>query len=143
MRYLWAKRLAKACGDNVMIGPSVYIDHWENISIGTNVNIHRWCYLDGNGGIEIQDNVSIAHSSSILSFDHTYEDPSLPIKYNPLQMKPVVISGDVWIGCGVRILAGAAIASRSIVGAGAVVASGNYEPGILLGVPAKVKKSIT
>jgi acetyltransferase-like isoleucine patch superfamily enzyme len=142
LRYLYAKRLAKRCADNVRLGPGCTILYWENLELGTNVNIHVGTYIDALGGVQIRDDVSIAHSSSVLSFEHTWADESQPIKYNPLAKQPVVIGPDAWIGCGVRVLAGAQIGARTVVAAGAVVTAGEYERGVYAGVPAKLKKSI-
>ena len=69
----------------------------------------------------IKDNVSIAHSVSILTTNHTWDNLDKPIKYNLETFKKVVIEKDVWIGCGCRILSGVKINNRSIVAAGAVV----------------------
>lgn len=137
LRYAYAKRLCRQCGDLVQIGPGVAVYHWEHLSIGDNVNIHRQCYVDALGSIEIGDNVSIAHATSLLSFDHSWSDRSRPIKYNPLIERPITIGSDVWVGCGVRILSGASLAPRTIIAAGAVVTQGIYSSGIYGGVPAK------
>jgi acetyltransferase-like isoleucine patch superfamily enzyme len=142
-RYIFAKRLAKSCGDNVMIGPNCTILNWSNLSIGSNVTLHVGGYIDALGGIYIGDNVSIAHACSLVAFEHGWADANTPIKYNPLIEKPIHIADDVWIGCGVRILAGAEIATRSIIAAGAVVIGRTYESGIHAGVPAKLRKTLS
>lgn len=142
IRYIILKSLCSECGDNVHIGTNVRILNWGNLKVGDNVSIHDNCYIDAFGGLEIGDNVSIAHDSSILTFDHTWEDESMPIKYNKSKVGPVVIHDDVWIGCGVRVLSGAIINQRTIVAAGAVL-NKNYPSKVLLaGVPAKVVKHI-
>ena len=38
------------------------------------------CYIDASGGIVINNDVSIAHSSTILSTSHKWQDKSIPIK---------------------------------------------------------------
>jgi acetyltransferase-like isoleucine patch superfamily enzyme len=48
-------------------------------------------------------------------------DSNLPIRDNPVKFAHVMIENDVWIGCGVRILSGIIIESRSAVAAGALV----------------------
>lgn len=141
-RYVFAKRLAKKIGDNVFIGRSVEIKNWQRLEVGSNVSIHKDCYLDALGGLVIGNDVSIAHASSILTFDHTWEDSSLPIRSNSCVLKKVIISNDVWIGCGCRILSGVTIESRVVMAAGSVV-SRDVSNGVLVaGVPAKVIKSI-
>ena len=142
IRYVWIKRLCRSCGSNVMIGRHVDIRNWSGLSLGSNVTIHGGCYLDAIGGIEVLSDVSIAHATSILSFEHSFDDTQIPIKDQPLKMAPVSIGPDVWIGAGVRILAGALIGRRSVVAAGAVVKRGEIAGGVYGGVPAKLLKSI-
>ncbi len=142
LRYVLIRNLAKDCGDNVSIHPGVYLFNLQNMKFGDNVSIHPMCYLDAAGEILIGDNVSIAHSTSILSTNHTWDNIDLPIKYNKETFSKVVINSDVWIGCGVRILAGVTIASRSVVAAGAVVTK-SVEPNSLIGgIPGRKIKEI-
>ena len=142
IRYVFAKRLCKDCGANVLIGPGVFVDHWHNLSFGENVTLHRNCYVDARGGIEIGDNVSIAHATSLLAFDHSWDNAELPIKYNELICYPIHIDDDVWLGCGVRVLAGATITSRTVVAANAVVTRGEIGGGIYGGVPANLIREL-
>ena len=142
VRYICIRRLAASCGSNVAIFPHVTLKRIEHLHIGSNVSIHTMCYVDAMGGIEIGDNVSIAHQSSLVSFDHTYSDMSTPIKYNRVEKGKIVIEGDVWIGCGCRILQGVTIRSRSIIAAGAVVTKDVDAHSLYGGVPAKKLKNI-
>ena len=112
------------------------------ISFGDNVSVHPFCYLEGSGGIEIGNDVSLAHNTSILSVNHTWENYEMPIKYNPIDHTPVKICDDVWVGCGCRIMAGITINSRSIIAAGAVVTKDVESNSIVGGVPAKKIKKI-
>lgn len=141
-RYVVAKNLAKNCGDVVYIGPYVEIRNWRNLEIGSNVSIHRGCYVDAAGEIFIGNDVSIAHGTSILSSDHRWEDSSIPIRDNPVKLAKVCIMSDVWIGCGSRILSGVSIGPQSIIAAGAVVTRNVSSNSIVGGVPAKHIKNI-
>lgn len=142
IRYAIARSSAKACGEVVYIGPYVEIRHWDCLQLGSNVSLHRGCYIDAAGGISIGNDVSVAHGSSILSSSHRWEDPALPIRDNPVRLAETHVSDDVWIGCGCRILAGVSIGPRSVVAAGAVV-TGDVAPGTLVGgVPARLLKTI-
>jgi acetyltransferase-like isoleucine patch superfamily enzyme len=142
LRYCLLRKLAHRCGDNVLIGRSVELRYPERLSIGSNVSIHKQCYVDAYGGLTIEDEVSIAHQTSIVSFQHTWSDESLTIRDNPVTGAAIAIGRDVWIGCGCRILAGASIGSRSVVAAGAVVTKSVPAGMLAVGVPARVVKSI-
>ena len=132
IRYILFKTLCKYCGDNVYIGRWCSFKNIKQLVIGNNVSIHDYCYLDAQGSINIGSEVSIAHNSTILSFEHTFLDPLIPIKYQPLEFNKVIIYDDVWIGCGCRILSGVTINSRSIIGANSVVKN-EIGPGIYVG----------
>jgi acetyltransferase-like isoleucine patch superfamily enzyme len=141
IRYILVKNLAKKCGDNVVIKENVYISNIEKLELGDNISIHPMCYFECSGGLMIGNNVSIAHSSSILTSTHTYSNFNLPIKYNEILKKTVVIHDDVWIGCGVRILCGVHIDTRCIIGANSLVNKSVDSFSIYGGVPAKKIKS--
>lgn len=143
LRYLLIAKRLKKCGTKVYFGNSVYIESPHKLSLGKNISIHHQCTLICSGEIEIHDDVSIAHSSSIVSTNHTWQDLNVAIKYNPVVGEKITIQNDVWIGCGVRILAGVIIPSRSIIAAGAVVTKKLTDTGSLYGgIPAKKIRDI-
>ena len=142
IRYLCIKKIAMKCGTNIAVFPRCELKHIEKMSFGDNVSIHTMCYIDAIGGVSIGNNVSIAHASSLVSFNHTYDDPTKPIKYNPSVYGKIVINDDVWIGCGCRILAGVEISKRVVIAAGAVVNKNVDGNSLYAGVPAKKIKSI-
>ena len=142
IRFACFKALAAECGDNVAIFRNVTLKHVDRMHVGSNVSIHTQCYLDALGDIFIGDNVSIAHSSSLVTFDHSYKDNDVPIKYNKVEKGKIVIEDDVWIGCGCRILQGVTISSRCIIAAGAVVNKDTLSHHIYGGVPARIIKQI-
>ncbi|MDX5476031.1 MAG: acyltransferase [Bacillaceae bacterium] len=142
LRYLFLTKNAKRCGDNIFIGRNVTLKNINNIVFGSNVSIHAYNYLDGSGGITIGNNVSIANHTSLISFNHGWDDPNLPIKYNPTSKEKIQIENDVWIGSGCRILSGVHIRSRTVIAAGAVVTADVNTHTIVGGVPAKIIKNI-
>lgn len=142
LRYVLLSRLCKSCGDNVYIGKNVTLKNTFNLVIGSNVSIHANCYIDASGGIDIGDNVSIAHNSSIISFEHTWDNLQVPIKYNPTRLDKIIICEDIWIGCGVRVLAGSKVNTRVIVAAGSVVKGELDEKSIYAGVPCRKIKDL-
>lgn len=119
----------------------VYIQGLEGLTLGDDVSINRGCNLSAAGGLVIGNHVSIAHSTSILTAEHGFSDPTTPIKEQPVAFAPVAIGDDVWIGARVCILAGVSLPTGTIVAAGAVVNRAVAEPNCTIGgVPAKVLK---
>ena len=128
--------------ENVFIGKDVAIIHPERLTLGNNISIHRHCYLDCSGNITIGDDVSIAHDCSIISFNHSYDDSTKPIRLQPMKYAPVKIGNNCWLGCKAVILPNVTIADGSIVAAGAIVTKSVASGVICGGNPARVIKNI-
>jgi acetyltransferase-like isoleucine patch superfamily enzyme len=141
-RYLYLKKYCKKVGENVFIGKSVNLKNVQNLTLGSHVSIHSYNYIDAYGGITINDNVSIANHCTFISSDHTWEDINIPIKYNKILKKPIIIHEDVWIAAGCRILGNVTISSRTVVGAGAVVNKNLETNSLYVGVPARKIKTL-
>lgn len=111
------------------------------IEIGTRCSINPFCILLGYGGITIGNNVRIAAHTSIISFNHIFDDPDKSIISQGNSMKGIRIEDDVWIGTGVRILDGVTIGEKSIIGAGAIVTKSVPPGSVAVGNPARILKS--
>jgi len=142
IRYILLRNVCEHCGSNVSVYENVYIIDPHCLSLGNNVSIHPMCYLDAAGGLKIGNNVSIAHNTSILTPNHTWLNNDMPIKYNSMELKEIIICNDVWISCGCRIMPGVTIESRSIIAAGAVVTKDVPNNTIVAGIPARSIKKI-
>jgi acetyltransferase-like isoleucine patch superfamily enzyme len=138
LRYVILSRKFKLCGNGVYIGPYVSIDDPGCVSLGSNVSIHNGCTFLAKGGIEIGDNVAIAHGVSIVTGNHSWDDEAVPIKYNPVVLGRVTIANDCWLGCGVRVLAGVSLGERTIAAANSVLTKGQDGKCVVAGVPAKI-----
>ena len=141
LRYALLKSIAKYVGSNVRISEDVYILNADNISFGSNVSIWPMTYIEGSGIVIIGNDVSIAHSVTIMSEEHKYEKRDVPIKDQGKVFSPVIIEDNVWIGAKAIILSGVTIGAGSIVGAGAVVTKDVPRNSIVAGVPAKTIKT--
>lgn len=140
IRYILLKTLLKSCGDNVSIHKNVVLLGMDNLEIADNVSIHPFCYIDGTGGLKIGHDISIAHSSTILSTEHIYSNLEIPIKDQGIKSIPTLLEGNIWVACGVRILAGSHISNGVIIASGAVV-KGYLEPNTIYGgIPARFIK---
>lgn len=142
LRYIIVKRKLAGCGSKVYIGPWVYIDLLNKVTLGSGVSIHQRCNILAGGGVSIGDDVAIAHDSTLVSGNHTWADQGSVIKRNPVLLAPIVIESDVWIGCGVRVLAGVVIKSRCIVAAGSIVTRQLDSGSLYAGIPAKKMKDL-
>ena len=112
----------------------------RGISIGKNVGINEWVFIDGYGGVCIGDNVLIAHGASIVSEDHGINDLEIPIRDQIKVAAKVTIGNDVWIGMGAKILKGVTVGKGAVVGAGAVVTRDIPEYAVVAGIPARIIK---
>ncbi|HTJ49193.1 MAG TPA: sugar O-acetyltransferase [Cyclobacteriaceae bacterium] len=115
-----------------------YTNFGRHIKIGKNVFINHACSFLDMGGITIEDDVQIAPRVNLVTENHPI-DPSTR-KY--LDLKPVVIKRNAWIGAGATILPGVTVGENSIIAAGAVVNKDVPPNTIVGGVPAKVIRTI-
>ncbi len=109
-----------------------------DIVIGSGLSLNPFSILySGTAGLKIGDNVRIAAHVVVIPENHIYEKLDVPIRFQGLSSKGIVIGSDVWIGAGVKILDGAVIGGGCVIGANAVV-RGNIPPNtVVAGVPAK------
>ncbi len=130
----------KSCGKGFLVKEGVIFKFPENIKIGNHVGISEYTLIDGDGGISIGNFVRIASHVSVISFEHNYQRTNAPIKFQGKTKKKVIIEDDVWIGSGVRVLAGVKIGKGSIIGANSVVTKTIPPLSIAIGLPARVIK---
>ncbi|HEY8515482.1 MAG TPA: DapH/DapD/GlmU-related protein [Candidatus Binatia bacterium] len=112
--------------------------HSYGIRIGRNYHINTGCLFDGRGGLTIGDNVLIGPNVVIVSSQHHWSDPSLPIIQQGHRSAPIVIGDDVWIGANSVVTPGVTIATGTVVGSGSVVTKSTEPYTIVAGVPARV-----
>lgn len=130
---LFARRIASS-----RIRDGVTVCFPEGLELGRNVSLNEHVHIIAFGGVSIGDNCRIAHQCSIISENHGFDRVDVPIYRQAKTPAKVVIEDDVWLGAGVRVLAGVTIGRGSVVGAGAVVTRDLPAFSIAVGVPAKV-----
>ena len=135
-------RLSEITGSQIDRSTIVFVPFYTNfgkhIAIGKNVFINHACSFLDMGGITIEDGVQIGPRVNLITENH----PVDPTKRKDLDLKPVLIKRNAWIGAGATILPGVTVGENSIVAAGALVNSDVPANTIVGGVPAKVIKSI-
>lgn len=128
-------------GNDVHIEEGCYIKAGiGNVVIHEGVRIHRFSLLAGYGGVEIGKNSLLANNVELLSSDHIFDDPTIPIRFQGTRMGRIVIGEDVWLGAYVIVLPGVKISNGSVVGAGSVVTKSIPGYSVAVGNPARVLK---
>ncbi len=106
--------------------------HIGKLEVGKDSTINFGCYLDNRRGINIGDNVGIAHNTKIYTLGHNIDSP-----YFETKGAPVVIENDVFVFANVLIMPGDTIHRGAIVLPGSVVTKDVEEFAVVGGNPAK------
>jgi len=104
-------------GANVFVGRNTYLGIWKPISIGDDTLIGAYCY--------------------IISGNHRFSKPDLPVRMQGYEGEPITIGRNVWLGAHVIVLPGVTIGDNAVVGAASVVTASVAEGEIWAGVPAR------
>lgn len=115
-------------GRNVNIGKNAIIicsgvlaNKGTGIVIGNNTAIGAQCFLGGQGGIEIGNDVIFGPGVRVFSENHNFKDPIVPIRLQGENRQGVKIGNNCWIGSGATILDGVNIANGCIIAANSIV----------------------
>ena len=92
------------------------------------------------GGLSIGDNCAIASHVVITTYRHLFSDKTMPIRDQEVELGPVAIEDDVWIGTHAIIMPGVRIGGGSVIAARAVVTKNVPPRSIAAGVPARIIK---
>ena len=116
----------------------IVADSWRpgrSIVIGNRVFLGRHCEFNICAKITIGNDALIASGCKFIDHDHGLA-PHMPMNRQPLDIRPITIESDVWIGAGAVILKGVTIGHGAVIGAGAVVTRSVPPCEIWAGVPA-------
>ena len=132
-----AKKVGKDC---------YYVDMivWLNgdqIELGDNIGFNYGCYVNGFGGLIIEDGSRLGPMTMIHTANHIIDNVDAGIDGQGWIKKPVHIERDVGVTMGVIILPGVRIGEGSLIGAGSVVTKDIPPYSIAVGNPCKVIKS--
>jgi len=127
-----------AVGDQCTVQDGALLNASEGfVHIGDRTWIGPFCVIYGNGGVRIGRDVMIAAHSCITSVGHRHDDLHIPMMAQGIEVGPVTVEDDVWIGMNCTILPGVTIGRGAIVAAGAVVRSDVPPFTVFGGVPAR------
>jgi len=91
------------------------------------------CYVQARNGIKIGNNLRMGPGVGLISANHDEEDYDMH-----LQIDPIIIGDNVWIGMNAVILPGITIGSNVMIGANSVVTRDIPSNVLAAGNPCKV-----
>jgi maltose O-acetyltransferase len=131
------KRLFRQCGTSVNIERNASFGSGVHLSVGSHSGLGRGARVQGP--VTIGDHVLMGPEVLILTANHEYRDPRLPIgEQGNREPRPVVIEDDVWLGARSVVLPGRTVHRGAVVAAAAVVSADVAEYAIVAGNPAVV-----
>ncbi len=123
------------CGKNLQLARHVTFLNSSGIKVGDNVYIATGCWIDGIGGLTIEDEVKLSPFVVITTSTHCFKDNS--VRFGGSRRASTKIGRGSWIASHV-VISGATIGSGTIVGASAVVTKDLPDNVFAGGVPARV-----
>jgi len=127
-------------GDGVCLMRGVVLSTSQSgrIVLEDHVYVGEYGVVTSNAEIHIGRDTIIAPHADLVDFNHGTDDLAATVLSQPVAARAIRIGRDVWLGAGVKVLAGVTIGDRGVVGAGAVVTRNVPERGVAVGVPARV-----
>jgi len=113
--------------------PGIELGHHVGINVGTIVFSH--------GRTRIGDHALIGPGVVISTAGHAFEDPSQPVRTQPVTVADIEIGAGSWIGARAVIMPGVRIGAGAVVGAGSVVTADVPPNSLAIGAPARVVRS--
>jgi len=133
-----------ALGAHVYVGRNTMI-YCKNgdIDIGENVSFSANCILVSSNKLTMKKNTMVASFTYILSGGEYDLDNPVPfaLQTGNRTKGPLEIGAGCWLGAAVKVLDGANIGDRSVIGASAVVNKPIPADSIAVGIPARVVKT--
>lgn len=132
VRQLVSEIIGQKIAASIEIRLPFYSDYGHNIKLGERVFINANVMMVDLGGITIENDVLIGPGAYLISVNHKLD----PQHRKELELKPVVIKQNAWIGAKATILPGVT------VGKNAVVTKDVPANTVIAGNPAKIIKKI-
>ncbi len=138
LRGMLASPFFKKCGKRLELGRDLTLLNSYNIDLGNDVYIAKGCWINGMGGLVVEDEVIMAPYVVISTMQHIFKNNSA--RFGGSIPGKVQIGRGTWLAAHVSIKCGVTVGSGSIIGANAFVVKDTDRNSIYGGVPAKLIK---
>ena len=119
----------------------VVADECVGLRIGARTIVNVGCYLSGEGGLQIGEDVLIGPHAKLLSGGHAIDEGDAVIARNRITRAKIVVEDGAWIGAGAIVLEGVTIGRGAVVAAGALVRQDVPAGMVAAGMPARLIRS--
>jgi maltose O-acetyltransferase len=126
----------KRCGKNLQLARNVTFLNTHGISFGNDIYIAAGCWIDGIGGLTIEDEVELSPYVVITTSSHCFKDNS--VRFGGARTAQVHIGKGSWIASHSTVALGCKIGSGCLIGSNAVVSKDIPDNVFAGGVPAKI-----
>ena len=139
LRHAYWRTLLKELHPTARVYGKLIVGYPENITVGAHSTLNDGVILNGRAPLTIGEYV---HVSPFCALNTAGLDTAKTMGERTHVAAPIVLEDGVWLGTNVLVNPGVRIGRKSVIGAGAVVAT-DIPPNVLAaGVPATVVKEL-
>jgi acetyltransferase-like isoleucine patch superfamily enzyme len=148
-RYVIPTSIRLSCPEKISIGDNCQFDEFvfiqtdvtsAGIKFGNRVRVNSNTHILAGSEIIIEDEVLIAPFCLITSNNHRYDLKMSIMDQGMKHSGEIIIGKGSWLGQNSKVLGGACLGSKVVVGAGAIASRGKYPDNCkLIGSSAKFK----
>lgn len=128
--------------ENCCVGAHTSFWGGGKIVLGFNTHIGSYSsiYASKEGGVTFGENVNCAKNLYVIDANHSFSDKNELICKQPMEIEPVLIGSNCWIGVNCTLIKGSGLGNGCVVGACSLVNKKFSDNLVIGGIPAKVLK---
>lgn len=138
IRSLMTQMTGQVLDQSVSLSLPFQSDFGRHIRLGKDIFINKEAFFVDLGGIKIEDKVLIGPRVTLITVNHILD----PVKRRGLEVKPILIKENAWLGAGVTVLPGVTIGENAVVAANSTLTKDVPANTIVAGTPPRVIREI-
>lgn len=135
MKIWFLKLFGAKIGKGLVIKNNVIIKFPWKLTIGDNVWLGEYCWIDNLVDVTIGNNVCISQGALLITGNHDYTKVEFPYRN-----APIVVEDGVWVGAKAIVTAGVTLSSHTVLTAGCVMTKSTESYGVYQGNPGSKTK---